>query len=425
MISIIGEFINANIGGSSLVFVIVLLRILFLNKIPIKMFMIFWEIALLRFICLFKFNFLYFNDISLPTVFYSTEKQKSSLTFIKQNNNIYFINLIFCVWFIVMSLLLLSVVYTHLKNRKHYNEAIPAYSILVKQILEENKLSQKIQVKKLDTISSPFVYGFVRQTIIFPLNMNLDCEATKYILTHEIAHIKNKDIWKKIILTIVVSLYWFNPFAWIMFILMNRDMELICDEAVLKKYGSSHNHIYANLLLLLEEYKVGLLPYYVGIGKNSIKERIEVIMKITKKSIFCIVISVIIIVISSCYIYGTNIRSRAQSVKDDNATFSKEELELNEKINQAINESTKESFSIYEKFGLSYDSKTDQLYLNEQPIRYFEDNIADDGIFVGNQYHCENGTDGAYVVYNQNKEIQSIKKFTDKELEEHLKKSWK
>ena len=117
MISIIGEFINANIGGSSLVFVIVLLRILFLNKIPIKMFMIFWEIALLRFIFLFKFNFLYFNDISLPTVFYSTEKQKSSLTFIKQNNNIYFINLIFCVWFIVMALLLLSVVYTHLKNR--------------------------------------------------------------------------------------------------------------------------------------------------------------------------------------------------------------------------------------------------------------------------------------------------------------------
>lgn len=154
MISIIGEFINANIGGSSLVFVIVLLRILFLRKIPLKMFMVFWEIALLRFICIFKFDFLYFNDMPLPIVFYSAEKQKNSLTFIKQDNNIYFTNLIFCVWFIVMCLLLLSVVYTHLKNRKHYNEAIPAYSILINQILEENKLSQKIQVKKLDTRKS-------------------------------------------------------------------------------------------------------------------------------------------------------------------------------------------------------------------------------------------------------------------------------
>lgn len=424
--SIVGELINANLAGSFLIIVVILIRSQFLNKIPKKMFMFFWEVVLFRFIFIFKFSFFSMNSVSASPFFNFARNINYDFTFFEKRRHSHFLNFIFFVWITVTFFLLGFVIYTHLKSLKHYKEALPAYSVLVNRILIENHLKKKVQVKKLDTVSSPFVYGFIRPTIIFPVHVNLDCDTTKYILTHEIAHIKNRDIWKKSILTAVASIYWFNPIVWMMFILMNRDMELICDESVIKKYGASHNYIYANLLLHLEEKKGGFHSSYIGIGKIAIKERIEMIMKLTKKSVFCIAISVIIIIITIGFTFGNKIGENAQDIETSvSQNYTKEELELNRKINQAIRESVKESFSEYSKFGLSYDCETDQLYLNNDPIKYFEDNIADDGTFNGSQYQCEGGTEGAYVVYDENKHIQSIKKFSKKELEQHLKKSWK
>lgn len=401
--SITGQFINANLEGSFLIVVVILLRTLFLNRVPKKLFMLFWEIVLLRFLWIFELDFFHINTIPIAPVLVPPVLNRTGhmngvpwQNLMDKSAPAHIGEVLFCIWLAGALILLGSVIHTHHKSRKQYREAIPVSTASLNTILVENGLGRRVQVKISDTVSSPFVYGFIRPVILFPFHIDLEEDTTKYILTHEIAHIKNHDMWKKSILIAVVSLYWFNPLVWILFILMNRDMELVCDEAVIRKYGASHNYIYASLLLSLEEKKNGFHPSYIGIGKHSIKERIEVIMKKQKISAICIGIAAISILTAVGITLYSNVTWYAESAKDaaseNEAAYTKAELEAMEMHNQAINEEAQESLSVYEKFGLSYDSKEDQIYLNGSPVRYFEDNIADDGSFLGTQLWCKNGT---------------------------------
>lgn len=130
------------------------------------------------------------------------------------------------------------------------------------------------------SIASPFVFGIIKPKIYLPYR--LPEEAKKYILLHENYHIRRKDYLIKIAAFALLAVYWFHPLVWVAFYLMNRDMELSCDEQVLKELGREEHKAYSLLLVNLGSRKSFPLPSPVSFGENDIKRRIKSILNYKK-----------------------------------------------------------------------------------------------------------------------------------------------
>ena len=110
-------------------------------------------------------------------------------------------------------------------------------------------------------------------------------------------YIKRMDILVKGALIAAVCVHWFNPLVWVMLVLCNRDLELSCDEAVIRKFGKDSCKEYAYTLLGFEERRRGLSSLTSGFSKNAIEERIKSIMKLKKLSVFAIIAAVLLIAV--------------------------------------------------------------------------------------------------------------------------------
>ena len=111
-----------------------------------------------------------------------------------------------------------------------------------------------------------------------------DGQKLKYILQHEMVHIRRFDGAWKLAMTAALCLHWFNPLVWVMYAYMNRDLELSCDEEVLRIFGAEARKGYALTLIGMEESRHLPVPLYSGFGKNAVEERIGEIMKYKKKT---------------------------------------------------------------------------------------------------------------------------------------------
>ena len=109
-------------------------------------------------------------------------------------------------------------------------------------------------------------------------------------------HIRRFDSITKLVLIAVLCVHWFNPLVWAMYILANRDIELSCDEAVVRLFGENTRAAYARTLISMEETRSGLTPLCNNFNKNAIEERITAIMKMKKTSMFSLVLAVALIV---------------------------------------------------------------------------------------------------------------------------------
>lgn len=102
-------------------------------------------------------------------------------------------------------------------------------------------------IYECDRITEPFVLGFFRPKIYIPFRLE---EAEKeYILQHERYHIKRHDHQIKMLAIILLAIHWFNPFVWLAYYLMCRDMEMSCDEQVIIQLGSEIKQDYCNSIL--------------------------------------------------------------------------------------------------------------------------------------------------------------------------------
>lgn len=124
-----------------------------------------------------------------------------------------------------------------------------------------------------------------------------DADAARYVLVHELTHIRRFDGVLKLVLAIAACIHWFNPFAWAMYALANRDIELSCDEAVVRSCGISSRGAYARTLLAMGEREGGLVPLLQsGFGKTALEERIGAIMRIRRTSLAAAAASLVLVV---------------------------------------------------------------------------------------------------------------------------------
>lgn len=161
---------------------------------------------------------------------------------------------------------------------------------------EKMPLRRQIRIRQFDRIGTPLTYGVRKPTILLP-NQTLEEQpkTLTYILTHEYVHIRRFDCVSKLLLSAALCLHWFNPLVWVMYILANRDLELSCDEMVLRLLGIENRSAYAMALLEMEEKRSGFGALYSAFGKNAIEERIGAIMKMKKRSLLSVVMAVVLV----------------------------------------------------------------------------------------------------------------------------------
>ena len=129
-------------------------------------------------------------------------------------------------------------------------------------------------------ISSPLTFGVLRPVILVPKKTDwTDETALRYVLEHEFVHIQRFDVLSKLLLIAAVCVHWFNPLVWVMYVLANRDLELSCDETVLRRFGGDIRAAYARVLIRMEAARGGFAPLCNHFGKTAIEERITAIMK--------------------------------------------------------------------------------------------------------------------------------------------------
>ena len=181
----------------------------------------------------------------------------------------------------------------HMRFMRDVSSALPAEDDHHEMITPFN-IRRKVCVKISDRIISPVTVGVIRPVILLPKCMDYDKKTMDFILVHELVHIKRFDVLMKYLSAAAVCVHWFNPLAWIMFRMNCRDIELACDEEVLKITGGDPAE-YAMALISAEENKAALTA---GFGSSEIKERIGAIMNFKNKSVICIAAAAVLVAAS-------------------------------------------------------------------------------------------------------------------------------
>lgn len=188
-----------------------------------------------------------------------------------------------------------------------------AYMKMCRRTATAIPLKENIYV--LDENISPFVMGILLPKIYIPSGQNE--KEQEYIILHERIHIKRMDHIIKLLASVALSMHWFNPLVWLAFILSSKDMEMSCDEAVIRKLGQVIKADYADLLLSFSverHMKHGML---LGFGESDTKQRIKNLAArkvIKKKAIVAAGVGVAVLLI--CLFANPNVVTPSESNKE-------------------------------------------------------------------------------------------------------------
>ncbi len=308
-----------SVKGAFFIILIIIIRSLLINILPKKTFIALWLVAL----------YLLLIPISIPSKFsiYTfienyignfNKYQYNDFSVVNSPNNISqelfltdkYISPLVIVWIIGFILSLIFFLVLYLRFQWKVKTSMPIYNEYINDWLAKHTLKRTVNIRQSAEISSPLTYGIFKPVILMPKSTDwTDINSLQYIITHEYIHIKRLDLLTKFILTLALCVHWFNPLVWTMYILANRDIELVCDECVLQEFGINIRSSYANILINMEERKIGLTPFSNNFSKNSVEERIIAIMKTKKKTLFTSLIAAVI-VIGSATVFATSAQAK-------------------------------------------------------------------------------------------------------------------
>ncbi len=218
-----------------------------------------------------------------------------------------------CIWMCGLSVCLLFFVRSYVKCKREFAASVPVENDFVREWIKAHRHVRTVAVRQSDRIRTPLTYGFLQPVILVPKRIDWGNRAQmEFVLTHENVHICRLDALFKWVLLLAVCVHWFNPFVWVMYALCNRDIELSCDEEVLRILGEERRAEYADILISMEEKKSGFMPLYNSFSENATEERIMAIMKIKKKAVWRGALACVLVT-GICAVFATNAKAAAGS----------------------------------------------------------------------------------------------------------------
>ena len=159
----------------------------------------------------------------------------------------------------------------------------------------------KDNIFQSENVSFPFVFGIIKPRIYLPFKMN--GQYLEYVVAHEQAHICRKDHWWKPLGFLLLMIHWFNPLMWLAYVLLCRDIELACDEKVIKELGNEQRGDYTQALVACSVNRRMIAACPLAFGEVSVKERVKSVMNYKKPAFWVIIISVIVCVgVAVCFL---------------------------------------------------------------------------------------------------------------------------
>lgn len=143
-----------------------------------------------------------------------------------------------------------------------------------------------------ENVGSPFVLGVVRPRIYLPFE--IDGQALEYVVAHEQAHIRRRDHWWKPLGFLLLAIYWFNPLMWTAYVFLCRDIELACDEKVIRGLESGQRAGYTQALLDCSVGRRAIAACPLAFGEVGVRERVKAVMNYRKPALWIIVAAVIV-----------------------------------------------------------------------------------------------------------------------------------
>ncbi len=298
------KIVNMSISASWIVFVVLLLR-LFLKKAPKWITVLLWGIVGIRLIFPFSIE----SVMSLipsaetvnPAVLISEVPEINTGFEVVDNiinpiigetvttiepekavNTFKLSVLIFSkVWLIGIALMLIYALVSYLRVRKKVSTAVRI----------------KDNIYQSENVVSPFVLGVIKPKIYLPFNMSK--QDVGFVIAHEEAHIKRKDYLWKPFGFIILTLHWFNPLMWLGYALLCRDIEIACDEKVVKELSNDKRADYSQALLNCSVNRRMIAACPLAFGEVGVRERVRGVLNYKKPAFWIIVVSIIVIVITS------------------------------------------------------------------------------------------------------------------------------
>lgn len=300
--------------GTVIILLIVVLRAVLINRLPKKTFLILWWIALIRLLVPFSIKSVTSIYSLLQSIYSDINPVRTAqtTTFLPIHGNMpeianglseamvqrtESISILSVIWLAGLLLCFGFFAVSYIKCYREFRFSLPVENDILEAWKEKHPLKRSLSIRQTETIAAPLSYGVIRPVILMPKNTEWkNIYQLRYVLEHEYVHIRRLDMLTKLIMIAAVCIHWFNPLVWVMYILFNRDLELSCDETVVRRFGMDIKSVYATALISMEEKKSGLTPLCNSFSKNAIEERIRAIMKIKKTSKFAVIISAVLVI---------------------------------------------------------------------------------------------------------------------------------
>ena len=297
MVDIFLKTLNMSIAASWLVLAVVLLRFV-LKKAPKWTAVLLWGIVALRLIMPFSFE----SELSMipsaetfnpHNIQYETPAISSGIpavnnavnpvlgeTFAPNSvgsiNPLYiWILVVSAIWLVGIVAMLLYAVISYVRVRRSVAERVP----------------YKENIFLCDHVKSPFILGLVRPKIYLPSSM--DVTAIEPVVAHEKAHLARRDHWWKPLGFLILAVHWFNPLCWIAYVLLCRDIELACDEKVIRQMDLGGKKQYSAALLECSAGRRLVTICPLAFGEVGVKERVKNVLNYKKPAFWIIAVAVV------------------------------------------------------------------------------------------------------------------------------------
>ena len=294
---------------------------------------------------------------------------------------------------------------------------------------EKLNIKTRVELSRNPLIASPIMIGFFRARIVLPA-CELNDKELSYIFAHELIHYKQRDMFYKWLIQIVVCAHWFNPFVYLLEKEVNKSCELSCDEKVISILDDKARREYGDTLISFLQsnnlYKSSLASVTLTEGAEQLKERLGAIMKFKKKSKGIIAITAIfsVLVCVCFFVTGAYAASPATNnnlvLKDNgkpNEVSIKTESDRNIKETENKTEKTENQYSTeYAQHGITV---TDGIYYyHGERVRIFMD-LRMNGSFENFIFDNEGSID-LRVLRDKNNSITNVEYLTESEADELL-----
>lgn len=218
------------------------------------------------------------------------------------------LNVVAPIWLVGIGLMLVYELFSVIRVRRRVLDAV---------LLRDN-------VWQSDRVSSPFIFGLFRPRIYIPYG--LEEPVLEQVLSHERAHLHRRDHWIKPFAFTLLAVYWYNPLLWVGYILLCRDIEVACDERVVRGLDEDTRRQYATALLQCGVERRSIAACPLAFGEVSIKQRIKSVLNYRKPLLWVIIVSLVVCSVAAVCLLTVPKSKPADSKPKDSSTEEEEPI---------------------------------------------------------------------------------------------------